>query len=48
MTPDDGPRLVACPDCEGFREGEEGATPGSCETCGGTGLVEEEEVEKSL
>jgi len=41
-------RLVACPECEGYRQGELGAVPGFCEICGGTGLVEEAEVEKSL
>ena len=40
-------RLVACPDCTGYREGEKGACPGFCETCDGTGLIGEE-VEKSL
>lgn len=47
----DRTRLVACPECEGASISTSdvgGITSGGCETCGGTGLVAEEEVEKSV
>jgi len=51
MSSGDLTRLVACPECEGASISTSdvgGITSGGCETCGGTGLVAEEEVEKSV